>query len=245
MKPGSSRHIVGSVKTSLASKTRAAVKYDVIIVGAGSAGCVLAARLSEDPRRSVLLLEAGPDYPNTAAVPDEILTSYRPAFTHDWGYASEPGARGRAIHLPRAKLVGGCSATNATIALRGAPSDYDEWAALGNPGGSFVEVLPFFCRLENDADVDDEWHGRTGPLPIRRYVLDELTTAQRAFLDACSACGYPRTDDHNAPEALGAGPAPMNAVAGVRQSTALTYRVAALCAWGWSMARTASAAAGC
>jgi choline dehydrogenase len=198
--------------------------YDVVVVGAGSAGCVLAARLSEDPSRSVLLLEAGPDYPDTAALPPEIASSDDVALTHDWGYASEPGALGRALTLPRAKLVGGCSATNATAAMRGAtPSDYDAWAALGNPGWSFAEILPAFRRLEDDADFDDAVHGRGGPLPIRRARLEELTPLQRAFGEVCAAAGHPPVADHNAPGALGVGPWPSNGFGSVRRSAALTY----------------------
>jgi choline dehydrogenase len=199
------------------------MRYDVIVVGAGSAGCVLAARLSEDPRRAVLLLEAGPDYPDAAGLPVEIASGHMPAFTHDWGYVSEAFANGRTVNTNRGRLVGGCSATNGTAAVRGHSRDYDDWAARGNPGWSFADVLPFFRRLEHDMDFGGDWHGQAGPLPIRRYTPEERTPIHTAVLEAAPEAGFARIDDLNAPDAMGAGPLPVNVIDGRRQSTALTY----------------------
>ncbi|MCA1670241.1 MAG: GMC family oxidoreductase N-terminal domain-containing protein, partial [Thermomicrobia bacterium] len=197
--------------------------FDVIVVGAGSAGCVLAARLSEDASRSVLLLEAGPDYRDAASLPAEIASGHMPAFSHDWGYVSEPFANGLTTNINRGKLVGGCSATNGTAAVRGHSRDYDAWAALGNSGWSFADVLPFFRRLERDRDFATAWHGQDGPLPIRRYAPEERTPLHQVVLDAAPEAGFARIDDLNAPDAMGAGPLPVNVVDGVRQSGALTY----------------------
>jgi choline dehydrogenase len=108
--------------------------YDMVIVGGGSAGCALAARLTEDPDCRVLLLEAGPDYPSVNELPLEIAVGTELPETHDWGFLSEPDEFVPSQPLPRGKLMGGSSAVNACFALRGSPADYDEWAALGNPG---------------------------------------------------------------------------------------------------------------
>jgi len=204
-------------------------EFDLIVVGAGSAGAVIASRASEDPRRSVLLIEAGPDYPDTAQTPYDLVNSHNNSYTdHDWGFAYQPTALGGSRAFPRGRVTGGSSAVNTTIALRGMPEDYDGWAAAGNPEWAWEKVLPAFKRLERDLDFGEKpYHGDAGPITIRRYAWDELTQVHQAWLEAADALGYPRCDDANDPESWGAGPHPMNKIGRLRISTAIGYLSAA------------------
>ncbi len=199
------------------------IEYDVIIVGAGSAGAVLAARLSEDPERAVLLLEAGPDYPDLERLPTDISDALVASTDlHDWHWSGDAVA-GRAVPYPRGKVVGGSSAVNGVVAIRGTPEDYDDWAALGNDEWSWQSCLPYFRKLEDDRDFGGDYHGRGGPIPIVRWKDDELMPVQRAFQEACRAAGYPDSADHNVPETTGVGSWAMNRVGSLRISTAIGY----------------------
>ena len=199
------------------------MEFDDIVVGAGSSGAVIAARLSEDSRRRVLLIEAGPDYPGIDRTPATLLNGRRIAQDHDWGFTAEMVA-GRSVPYPRGKVTGGSSSVNACLALRGTPADYDEWGALGNPEWNWATVLPVLMHVEDDPGAAVEFHGVGGPVPIRRYADAELWPFHAASMAACQALGFPTTSDHNHPEATGVGSGPWNIDAnGTRISTAIGY----------------------
>jgi choline dehydrogenase len=198
-------------------------EYDYIVVGAGSAGCVLAARLAEDPHVTVELIEAGPDGRGVAQIPHPAHWATLQKTSLDWGYDYAPGTHvaNRAIPIPRGRVLGGCSAINAMLWYRGHRDDYDAWERAGATGWSYEQLLPYFRRAEDWEGGASEYRGAGGPLRIER-PKDPHPIAT-ALLDAAAELGLPRIDDANAADNYGATLANLNTTTGRRHSVVDGY----------------------
>jgi choline dehydrogenase len=201
--------------------TRRSAGADVVVVGSGAGGCVVARRLAEDSKRSVVLVEAGPDL--RFAPPPDFADGWLLPKGFDWGLESEPDGDGGTQPIRRMRAVGGTSWLT-RYALRGGRTEYDAWAAAGADGWGYDDCLPVLRRIESDLEFGDRpEHGEAGPFPITRYPDLQPIAAHQALIDAAVATGSPAVDDLNAEEAIGVGRFPMSSRDGRRVSAASAY----------------------
>ena len=206
------------------------MKYDYIVIGAGSAGAILATRLSEDPSTSVLLLEAGQDFQDMDSLPEEVKYGYMSTKSvwdsdHNWQYRARATDEAE-IEIPRGKVTGGSSAINGQIFIRGIPEDYDDWAKRGNDEWSFQQLVPYFNRVETDTTYQDDpgdFHGSDGPIICHRFPEDQWRQGNRVWFEVWRDRGHPFCEDHNMPGTTGVGPVTLNNPNGIRWSTAIGY----------------------
>ena len=199
--------------------------FDYIIVGAGSAGCVLANRLSEDGKHAVLLLEAGGSDRNILIDMPTALSYPMASKTYNWGYSSdpEPFVDNRQITCPRGKGLGGSSSINGMVYVRGHACDFEEWNALGAAGWGYADCLPYFKRAETWQGGEDAYRGGSGPLGVSGGNNMKGNPLYQAFIDAGGEAGYPKTDDYNGYCGEGFGQMHMTVAGGVRESTSRAY----------------------
>ena len=199
------------------------IEFDVVVVGGGSAGCVLATRLTENPAISLCLIEAGGRDRNPWIHIPLGFGKLVPNPKVNWGYETEPESRlnGRRLSWPRGKVLGGSSSINGLVFLRGAPSDFDGWAKLGAKGWGYKDVLPYFKRMEHNVGGSDAYRGQNGPMTISD--IRKPSTTSRAFVEACKQLQYPFNPDFNGERIDGVGMVQLNVRNGWRCSTATGY----------------------
>jgi choline dehydrogenase-like flavoprotein len=202
---------------------RVADTFDFVVVGGGSGGCTVAGRLSEDPNISVAVLDAGGKNDNWVVTTPFALVLMVAGNVNNWAFNTVPqkGLNGRIGYQPRGKGLGGSSAINAMVYIRGHRADYDQWASLGNAGWSFADVLPYFKRAEDNSDFDGEYHGKGGPLAVNKSRTGN--PVQQIFLQAAQEAQFRLREDFNADEHEGLGIYQLTQKNGERCSAARAY----------------------
>jgi choline dehydrogenase len=215
------------VKKTFSKEEKGMSKYDYIIIGAGSSGAPLAARLSEDPDKEVLLIEAGDDYPDSDQFREDLLNASFmsgavPGHPNNWAYTGYLTPE-LPYSVPRGKILGGSSSLNGCYFIRGTKADFDRWEEAGNTEWSYEKVLPYYKKAENDLNFGDtDIHSSKGPVPVYREMENPYGMT-KAFYQACKDLGFKYEEDKNASGEPGYGPVPLNAVDGIRINTGLSY----------------------